>query len=282
MSKVYEIITDRVIQLLEKGTVPWRQPWATEGPPQNVVSRKPYRGVNVFLLSCVTYDRPYWITYKQANRFGGHVRKGERGMPVVFWKFLDTEDDDGKAKQIPLLRYYTVFNVDQCDDLPKGVVPPVPSPDGRTFEPIEACQRIVDAMPKRPPIHHDAQGAFYRPSTDSVHMPSRNAFDGPHEYHSTLFHELVHATDHECRLHRPGMGVSRFGSPTYSREELIAEMGAAFLAGHTGIEHRTIENSAAYVANWLSKLRGDARLVIQAAGAAQKAADFILNQEVTK
>ena len=104
MSKVYEIITDRVIQLLEKGTVPWRQPWATEGPPQNVVSRKPYRGVNVFLLSCVTYDRPYWITYKQANRFGGHVRKGEKGLPVIFWTAVSRDISDCSRTYRPSIR----------------------------------------------------------------------------------------------------------------------------------------------------------------------------------
>ena len=285
MSKVYQVITDRIVQLLEAGTVPWHKPWKTEGAPKNVVSRKDYRGVNTFLLSCAEYPRPYWLTYKQATRFGGHVRKGERGLPVIFWKWgdkieADERDDNSRtARRAPILRYFTVFNIQQCDDLADGVVPPVPTVDRAPVNPIAACQSIVDNMPKRPDIHHDSQAAFYKPFVDAVHMPDRDTFDGPHEYHSTLFHELVHATGHESRLGRPGItDTIYFGSPTYSKEELIAEMGATYLVGHAGVERKTFDNSAAYIASWLRKLRGDNRLVIQAAGAAQKAADFILNR----
>lgn len=288
-SSVYQIITDRIVSLLEQGTVPWQQPWSEardeKGNPvmaQNLVSRKPYRGVNAFLLSAMGYQSPFWLTFKQAQDLGGHVRKGEKACPVVFWKWLETEElnENGKAKQVPMLRYYSAFNVAQCEDIPESKIPAL-SANTREHEPVSEAERIVSAMPKRPEIKHGGARACYWPSWDRVDMPERGTFGTVQDYYSVLFHELTHATGHESRLARKGVAGtdgewSAFGSTPYAKEELVAEMGAAFLCGHAGIVERTIDNSAAYLANWLERLRNDNRLVVTAAAQAQKAADFIL------
>jgi len=288
---VYEIITDRIIQQLEKGVVPWRKPWSGAGSePANLISRKAYRGVNVFMLSCSAYGSPFWLTFKQADMWGGHVRKGEKGTPVVFWKFFEgTESEDAgsdgdapaRRKCAPLLRYYTVFNSEQCDGLPAKLLEVAQTPE-RPASPIAACDAIVDGMPaNRPGIELGFNGAFYRPSTDTVHIPKPERFESDEAYYATLFHELTHATGHQSRLNRKGItgGEIRFGSPSYSQEELCAEMGAAFLCGHAGIDTAPqTEQHAAYVASWLAKLRGDCRLVVTAAAQAQKAADWILRR----
>lgn len=280
---VYQIITERVIALLQQGTVPWHQPWSGGGQaPQNFVSRKPYRGVNVFLLHSMRYESPFWLTFKQAQGLGGNVRKGEKACPVVFWKWLDVDerDESGKAKRVPMLRYYSVFNVAQCDGVPSERIPAL-SENTRKHEPIAEAERIAASMPKRPDVRHGLDRAFYSPAQDFVGMPSPERFERPEHYYSVLFHELTHATGHESRLARKGVSGtdgewSAFGSTPYAREELVAEMGAAFLCGQAGIVERTIDQSAAYVANWLERLRNDNRLVVTAAAQAQKAADFIL------
>jgi antirestriction protein ArdC len=205
------------------------------------------------------------------------VRKGEKGWPVIFWRWFDRDEaaDDAAGEQrgrrrAPVIRYYTVFNAEQCDGLE---VPPVEVP---TFTPIAAAARILHAMPDPPAIEHDGV-PYYQPSTDVVHLPPPERFDPPEEYYSTAFHELVHATGHEKRLARKGvMDPKRFGDHAYSREELVAETGAAFLCAHAGIEQRTLDNSAAYIGSWISVLRGDSRLVVEAAAAAQRATDWIL------
>lgn len=279
MLDVYAIVTNRILEQLEKGVIPWHRPWAgAASAPRNLMSNRPYRGVNVFLLSSAGYASPFWLTFKQAQSLGGHVRQGQRGWPVVFWKWLEgTDAETGEAKRIPLLRYFTVFNSSQCEGVTlRQLVDAVPRVE---FEPIAACESILAGMPvNRPALHHDSAGAFYRPATDSVHMPDRRMFDAPAHYYGTLFHELAHATGHPSRLNREGItATAAFGSPTYSIEELVAEMGSAYLCGHAGIDTPPIvENIAAYLAAWIAKLRGDSRLVVQAAGAAQKAADWIL------
>ena len=282
---VYEIITDRIVKQLEAGVVPWRKPWGgPEGMPQSLATNKPYRGVNVFLLSAAGYASPYWVTFNHAKRMGCPVKKGEHGWPVVFWKFLDggadevADEGDGKAKGRAILRYFTVFNTSQCaglDCIGK------PAATGRTFSPIAACESVLAGLPtNRPKIRHGSAGAFYQPTADLVVMPDRERFDNEAGYYSVLFHELTHSTGHASRLNRDGITEKiRFGSSSYSREELIAEMGAAFLCGHCGIDTAPLtENHAAYVASWLGRLRGDSRLVIQAAGAAQKASDWLLGR----
>jgi antirestriction protein ArdC len=281
---VYQVITDRVIALLQQGTVPWHKPWAgSEQEPRNLISRKPYRGVNVFLLHSMAYQSPFWITFKQAQELGGNVRKGEKACPVVFWKWLDIEDKEtGEGKRAPMLRYYSVFNSSQCDGIQDHI--PAIENTNQPHSPIAAAEGIVAGMPQRPVIKDGLSQAFYRPSEDFVGMPFLNQFESPEGYYDTLFHELTHSTGHESRLNRKGVSGtdgqwSSFGSTPYAKEELVAEMGAAFLCGQAGIVERTIDNSAAYVHSWLERLKDEVRLVVIAAAQAQKAADFILNKQ---
>ena len=282
----YQVITDRVITLLEQGVIPWQKPWQSgELMPRNLASGREYRGVNVFLLHAVSYESPFWLTYRQAQELGGNVRRGEKACPVVFWKWLDVDESaqpDGR-KRVPLLRYYSVFNVAQCEGIPHERIPAL-NRDRREHNPIAEAERIVAAMPKRPAIQHKWPRAFYSPDGDFVGIPEPALFHTAEDYYSVLFHELTHATGHECRLNRKGVSGSdglwsAFGSQSYSKEELVAEMGAAFLCGQAGIVERTLENSAAYVGSWLQRLKDDRRLVVHAAAQAQKAADYILGRQ---
>jgi antirestriction protein ArdC len=279
---VYEIITERILQKLEEGTVPWRKPWqgGEAGMPRNLVTGQPYRGINVFLLAAAGYESPYWLTFRQARQRGGSVRAGEHGTPVVFWKWHHAQEQDAEngrnRRRIPFLRYYTVFNVSQCD----GVCIPVTStPSQREFSPLARCEEVVEGMPDPPAIESGRTQAAYLPARDKVIMPARSVFESAEAYYQTVFHELAHATGHGSRLARPAvMDATAFGSHAYSKEELVAEMGAAFLCGHAGIEAATLENAASYIDGWLRVLRGDSRMVVQAAAHAQKVADFILGR----
>jgi len=250
--------------------------------PRNLISKKPYRGVNVFLLHAMSYESAFWLTFNQAKDLGGNVRKGEKACPVVFWKWLDV-DEGGQAKRVPFLRYYSVFNVAQCEGIDPDKIPSVTG-SKREHTPIEQAERIVAGMPKRPAIQQKWPRAFYSPDGDFVGMPEPELFRTPEDYYSVLFHELTHATGHESRLNRKGVtgsdGLwSAFGSQPYSQEELVAEMGAAFLCGQAGIVERTIDNSASYIRSWLQRLKDDRRLIVQAAAQAQKASDFILARQ---
>ncbi len=273
MLTAYDTVTESIIKQLESGVAPWRKPWRTE-MPANLVSRKQYRGINIFLLSARGYGSAYWVTYRQAQALGGSVRKTEQGTKVVFWKFDEyrkqsSETGKTESHKSILLRYYTVFNVEQCEKIKS------PEP-AFLINPLEQCDSIVRCMPNPPGFTQDSQ-ACYRPTTDTVGMPARSAFNSAEKFYSTLFHELTHATGHPSRVGREGiMNHNPFGSEDYSKEELVAEMGAAMLCGAAGIEAQTLGNSAAYLQAWISKLRSDCRLIISAASQAQKAADYVL------
>lgn len=285
MSSVYEIITARIMKQLESGTPPWHKPWSPHGRrgiPRNLVTGREYRGINVWILLSSGFAQPYWLTFRQAKELGGHVRQGEAGFPVVYCKFGKREVQDGDEiieKSSVLCRYYTVFNIAQCEGLrTQPADPPVDEP---RVLPIEACEQVVTGWLGKPTITHGVDCASYSKTFDHIHMPERACFDNAEEYYSTLFHELTHSTGHPTRLNRSTlMDFERFGDPIYSREELVAEMGAAFLAGFCGIENRTINNSAAYLASWLDALKNDSRMVLIAASQAQKAVDLILGAEV--
>lgn len=276
---VYEKVTARIIELLETGNVPWKKPWRFSEGPRNLISRKPYRGINSFLLNCSPYSSPYWITYRQATEKGGQVRKGEKSTAIIFWKWLDCKadpdnEDNESTEKVPLVRFYNVFNLDQVDDIdpPAEVQPDIP------FSPIDQAEQVISNMPHRPLIQYGGNRACYSPTLDCIKLPNRNAFNSPEEFYSTAFHELAHSTGHSSRLSRKGiLEPSYFGSHDYSHEELVAEFGASMLCGVTGIEQQTLENSAAYIQGWLKVLKGDKKLAIIAAGQAQRAADFILN-----
>ncbi|MCC9645192.1 ssDNA-binding domain-containing protein [Rhodopirellula sp. JC740] len=282
---IYQEVTDKIIGHLERGTAPWRNPirrGTGDGWPKNLDSGKRYRGINVFLLGLTSWERGYssdfWLTFKQAAAAGGQVRKGEKGSLVTFWKMYATKDrETGLDVDIPMLKHYTAFNLDQIEGIEPPDAPATLS-DRNPFEPIKAAERIVEGYVSKPTIEHDGGGrAFYRPSTDTIHMPEQGRFENPECYYSTLFHEITHSTGHSKRLDR-GLDtkLSPFGSNDYSKEELVAEMGAAFLSASAGISPPTIEQSASYLQSWINVLRGDKRLVVSAAASAQKATDLVL------
>ena len=279
MSKnVYEIVTERIIESLAKGVAPWRKPWraaGAQGMPKNLISGKPYRGINVLLLATSPFSSPYWLTFKQAKERGGSVRKGEKGTPIVFYKTYDKKSNDGAERRHWVMRYFTVFNVEQCDGL-RDV--PTLHPDVRTpHARIEACEAVVRGY--RGPSIETGSLACYSPVADTIRVPPIESFDAREEYYSTLFHEMVHSTGAKGRLERDGIvGGTTFGDHRYSFEELVAECGAAFLCGETGIDAATLENSAAYLAHWASKLKSEPKWIVQAASQAAKAADFVLGR----
>ena len=283
---VYEIITQRILEEIDKGTLPWNKPWKSVNGEEatNLVSHKGYRGINRFLLSHMAYERPFYVTYKQAQELGGTVKKGEHGTPVIFWKknvYTKTQADGTESEENGfVLRYYTVFNVAQCEGLDKFL--PAVTPITETpIETLDTAENIVKGYHHRPTLTHVRQDrAYYQPSTDSIVMPERNQFHSSAEYYSTLFHEFTHSTGHVSRLDRKTLtDASYFGSQNYSKEELVAEMGAAFLCGEAGIENEAaLKNSASYLDGWRKKLKADSKVVVQAAAQAQKAADYILGR----
>ena len=290
---IYQTVTDRIISSLKACVIPWEKPWKMPryvgGPfPRNFYTGKPYRGINVLLLWSSEYNSPFWLTFKQAQALKGTVRKGEHGTQIIFYKQLPEyakKDDEatGEDERVPfVLCHYTVFNVEQCDGL---TLPEISQPAiAPEIDEDEVCESIVTGWESRPALHLNSPTeyrAYYRPSTDSVHMPARSRFvDAPH-YYSTLFHELIHSTGHESRLNRT-FG-DRFGDEHYSKEELVAEMGAAFLCAIAGIanEH-TDRNTTAYIQNWVEKLEEDNRLIVHAAANAQRAVDLILGSTLEK
>lgn len=286
---IYTRVTDLIIERLEKGVVPWQSPYFSKvGFPTNFTSGKPYRGINVLLLALRRYTSPYFLTYLQAQELGGQVRKGEKGCLVVKYGTFtkadeqDTSDSETVRKR-GYLKSYTVFHASQIEG--------ISFPDAATvreFSENAACDRaraIVAGMPKAPAFHEGSAIPCYRPSSDSVHMPERGFFVGEVAYYSTLFHELAHSTGHESRLARTclmnnaGIDATGEARKIYAEEELVAEMGAAFLCAHAGILEPEVQNSAAYLQGWINALKSsDAKgWIIRAASQAQKAADFVLN-----
>ena len=276
---VYQIVTDRIIELLERGTAPWRLPSTLGGLPKNLLTNRPYRGINVWLLLAHGYEQNLFLTWEQLKSVGGSVKRGEKGHVVVFYKSVKKEvedlDTEEKERSIPVLKYFKVFNLSQCTNIPEHLLPKL---EERSIEPIVACEAIVKDMPHCPVIKHEKQRAFYHIADDYVNMPARRNFKSAEAYYSTLFHELVHSTGHESRLNRKTITqMAEFGTEPYSIEELVAEIGTCYLNSHVGILNTQEGDSAAYIKGWLSKLRDDKRFVVYAASYAQRAADYILN-----
>lgn len=272
--KVYEIVTNKVLESLENGVVPWHKPWKSlynVRMPHNLASKKGYRGINVFLLAFADYDSPYWLTFNQCKKLGGKVKKGEKSRLVVFWKIYDKEvevDGENEIQKRYVLRYYNVFNTEQCEDLDMSKVEN--DVDQIEFNPIAECEAIVANMPNCPTIKTGVN-ASYRRDKDIVTIPKKESFESEEEYYASLFHEIAHSTAHIGRLDR-----AKEEDNDYSKEELVAEMTAAMLCGMAGIENKVIENSAAYVKHWSKAFKDNVKIVVEAAQKAQKAADYIL------
>jgi antirestriction protein ArdC len=288
---VYQIVNDLILEKLQEGTLPWRQTWTSYGPPRNYISKKPYRGFNSILLNSLQYEYPLYMTFNQAKENGGFIKKGSTGIPVIYWKILHysesgkkidpnelSKHDPGKVNTVPLLRYYTVFNIQDVE----GIIPDLP---GQYIpnDPISACEQIVSDMNNPPEIIHKGDQAYYQLSKDLICLPVRGNFSSSEEYYSTLFHELSHSTGHPLRLNRKSLTESNaFGSKLYSFEELIAEISACFLCNEAGIDYQVLDNSAAYINSWLKILiqefREDQTCFVKASAKAQAATDFILNR----
>jgi len=273
---VYTIVTNRIIEHLEKGVVPWQKPWTDAGLPKNLITGKNYRGINVWLLNTLNYQQNSFLTFKQVKDLGGYVKKGEKAQEVIFWKWIEKENKETKeTERVPLLRYYTVFNIAQCEGIPKEKLPPVVE---RNNSPIETCERIINEMPNRPDIRHKEHSAYYNKIHDYVNMPKMETFMSSEHYYGTLFHELVHSTGHNERLNRNELIKSNgFRSENYAVEELTAEMGASYLKSYAGIPIEQLGNNAAYIKGWLERLKNDKRFIVHASAQAQKATDYILN-----
>lgn len=268
--KIYETITNTIIQKLEEGTIPWKNPFEN-GMAVNWVTQKPYRGMNVFLLEGGEY-----ATYKQIKDNGGTVKKGEKGQGILFWKLLNGEDKEtGEEKKIPLLKTYTVFKIGEQT---KGIEPKrKPFVHGQVS--IEQAEEIFKNYENAPDYTSTSGRAFYRPSADFINVPPKEDFSDIHNYYSTLFHEMVHSTGHKKRLDRPGIAeFNGFGTERYSKEELVAELGASMLAGIAQIDNSIIDHSASYIQSWLNALKNDHSLIISASQLAQKASDHILGK----
>ena len=279
---VYQIVTDRIIAEMEKGRIPWKQGWrGGRSGAYNRVSLKPYSLLNQLMLK----HQDAYITFNQAKSMGGHIKKGAKAEQVFFWKMLEKDkgekDESGNPlkDKIPILKYYSVFWIGDTI----GIKPPSDE-ELKQLETVKAPEDIISGYlgaggPKFFNQTISAE-AFYRPSTDEVHVPMLGQFSDNAEYYSTVFHELTHSTGHKSRLNREGVqGVSSFGSETYSKEELIAELGAAMLCNIGQIETpETFKNSTAYLQNWLQALKNDKSLIVTASGKAQKAVDWILGK----
>ena len=284
--KINEMITARMIErITELGALPWRKPWKSVSMwPRNLISKKRYRGVNVFMLHSLGYASPYFLTMRQVNSLGGKVRKGEKACPVVFWMLFDPEDktapkENSKSKRHCMLRYYHVFNVSQCVGIPEDKILKLNIPD-RITSPIEDAEKVARDMPLPPKTVSGRSQAAYVPSSDTVMMPSQQWFKSDEEYYATLFHELAHSTGHGSRLARKAIVEPKgFGTDAYSQEELVAEMTAAFIAGHCGILPAVEDNAAAYLMGWLKRLHEDSSLLVSAGSQAQRAFDYIVGDQ---
>ena len=281
---VYTRVTDRIIADLEKGVRTWLKPWSAEHTAGKI-SRPlrhngiPYQGMNILLLWGEALEKgyvaPIWLTYKQAQEFGGQVRKGERGSLVVYANKLTRtetgENGEDVERQIPFMKGYSVFNVEQVDGLPAHYYakPENPLP---LSERLDHAERFLTNTGAE--IRHGGNRAYYSPAQDAVQMPPFEAFKDKESYYATILHELTHWTSHKSRLDR-SFNAKRFGDNGYAREELVAELGAAFLSADLGITPEIREDHAAYIGHWLKTLQEDSRAIFSAAAHAQRAADFL-------
>jgi antirestriction protein ArdC len=281
MLDIAQTITDKIISELEKGSTPWVKPWKRlrgtpgHGMPYNPVSGTVYSGMNHIWLSMMqgAYPSPYWLTLRHANQIGGHVKANEKGTPIVAFKIVRKEtlvNGKKETSAYPMIRHHYVYNVAQCEDITIPDMPVEPEP---TFNPDSSVMALVDKLGLENGLTHSGDSAFYSPTRDFISMPPMAAFNSANGYHSTLLHESVHATGHKSRLDRDFS--KRFGDESYAFEELVAELGAAMLCAHCGIDGEMQENHVAYIANWLTVLKNDKKAILTASAKAQQALDWL-------
>ncbi len=283
MKDIYTEVTNRIVAALEQGTPPWVCPWRQGSAlPNNLATGKAYRGVNVLILAVEAMSRNFtdnrWLTFRQANALGARIRQGETGTAIVFYRMHEISDtgdgfdtESAEVRKIPLLKSYVVFNADQLNGVPDRFVLPTHQP----WQPVEIAEQLIAQTGAV--ICHGGNQAFYRASSDTIQLPPVASFPCADDYYATALHELTHWTGHSTRLNR--LSVQRQGVDAYAFEELVAEIGAAFLCAHCGL-NGVIEH-ASYIETWLNALRRDKRLIFLAAGAAQKAADWVMGTTVS-
>lgn len=280
MLDVYSAVTDRIIAALEQGVIPWHKPWV--GGSSGCISYatgKQYSVLNTLLLGGQSGE---YVTYKGCTLAGGHVRKGEKARMVVFWRPYEKVDEEtGEITKHFYLRHYDVFHLSQCEGINPRWAVSVTQP-ASDLQPDMAADAIIRGYVNRSGVRFTAtlsDKAFYKPNSDEIVIPMLSQYKRLSEYYSTAFHEMVHSTGHHRRLNRIA-DIVAFGSHEYSKEELCAELGAAFLNNHCGLETTdSFRNSAGYIQGWLTALKDDKRLIVAAAGAAEKAVNMILNQK---
>ncbi len=283
-NELYQQVTNQIIAQLEKGVAPWKRPWATIGGsfPKNAASGRSYRGMNVLLLWATAetkgFDSNLWGTFRQWKSLGGHVNKGEHGTKIIFWNVvlkdrLDQNTGEEVEEKVFFAREYTVFNLAQCSGIALDRFRTVrPVGNFIDFRPAEEAIAATGAD-----IRHGGNAAFFRTQEDYIQLPVKEAFASPASYYSTALHELSHWTGHESRLNRLDK-LARFGDKSYAAEELVAELGEAFLTASLGIPNeRTLDNAAAYLGHWISLLKTDSKAIFTAASAASAAADLVLS-----
>ena len=271
---IYQEITDSIITELEKGAAPWVKPWsAPQGADKNFISQKPYRGINKLITAMISgikgYSNPAWASYDQWQKVGGQVRFGEKGTKIVFWsKATSTDNITGKEKEYAFAKAFSVFNVEQVDGI--DIIPSgdIPNDNAR----IEACEKRIAATGAR--IVHGGDTACFIPSSDVIRMPELGTFQSSEHYYATAFHELTHWTSEKSRCDRD-LSKGRFGNADYAFEELVAELGAAFLCQHHQIKGDL--RHAGYIESWLKALKNDNKAIFKASGLAQQATDFLMN-----
>ena len=274
----YQSITDKICAQLELGNVPWKKTWHGDADcPTSISSGRPYKGVNRIVLMCnFQYSSPYYLTYDEAQRRGGYVKRGEKGHKIYFWKSIIVEDEKtGDEKSIPFIKIDFIYNLEQTE----GVKFTPPKANQITFTPIEQAQDIIGEWSDCPPINHQGDRASYSPSSDRITVPKPENFDSSDFYYQVLFHEMSHSTGHSKRLNRFSNDkcLGHYGSDDYSREELVAELGAAFLCSECKMDNSAVdENSVAYIQSWLKAFKDDPSMMMWAASRAQKSTDYIL------
>ena len=274
---LYQQITDRIIAELEKGTVPWHKPWICSSGAISRATGKPYSVLNQLLLP----QTGEYVTYRQAIEEGHPVKKGEKASMVYFFKFIESKDNEtGEKKQIPLLKYYSVFHISQCEGMKPRFASSVPVHSD--LQPDKQAEQILQDYVDRSGVKlkkQQSDKAYYSPARDEIVIPEISQFTDKAEYYSTAYHEAVHSTGHPTRLNRI-TDIANFGSESYSAEELTAELGASYLVNAAGLETpSSFGNSAAYIKGWLSVLKNDKRFIISAAGKAEKAVSLILGEK---
>lgn len=276
-----EKVTDKIIEKMEAGKINWNKPWNAGAMPQNYISKRAYRGWNLFVTLFSEFESPYYLTFNQIKKLGGTVKKGSKGLPIIFWKNFVKEIDKGdgtkETKKFLIAKDWVVFNAEQVEGIDFKTV---------KLNELGTCEDLETAIASmKEPVtikHSTSDRAFYAPLMDYISMPQKGQFNSTGEYYGTLVHEVIHSTGHKKRLNRESLNNEGFDSykHSYSYEELVAELGAAYLTAMYGIsDEKTQTNSAAYLQGWLKTFKSDKQMLYKAAADAQKAVDYIVNKQ---